>query len=494
MALETGTYISDLVSTNPLGSDAKSTADDHLRLIKSCVKATFPNISGAVTPTHTELNYVDGVTSAIQTQIDTKGAIAGQTWTGTHTFPSTTYGVTAAFGASGTAYATLDFVNAVATNAALPAQTGNSGKYLQTNGTTASWVSLGVALVERTSNTMLGASNTGNFIDITSGTFTQTFDAVATLGSGWYCFLRNSGTGDVTLDPNSSEQIDGVTSYIMYPKECRLIQCDGSKLTTIILTPFSKIFTSTGTFTKPAGYALFGGMLFGGGGSGGAGGSAGVYASGGGGGACATFAVQSSSLGSTETVTIGAGGVSVSSSGGTVNGNAGGASSFGAFATAYGGGAGSASATTDTAHGGGGGGIFGVGGNGGTGADSNRGLGGQPTNASASTEIDAKNTGYGGSNAGKNSIYGGAGGGGAAFPSGATVSGNSYYGGGGGGGAPSGSGGTSLLGGAGGAGSGSGAGATGTAGSSPSGGGGGAKGTGASGAGARGEFRIWGIV
>jgi hypothetical protein len=34
------------------------------------VKATFPNVSGAVTPTHTELNYVDGVTSAIQTQIN----------------------------------------------------------------------------------------------------------------------------------------------------------------------------------------------------------------------------------------------------------------------------------------------------------------------------------------------------------------------------------------------------------------------------------------
>jgi len=74
MGLETGTYISDLVSTNPLGSDAKSTADDHLRLIKSCIKATYPNVSGAVTPTHTELNYVDGVTSAIQTQIDSKQA------------------------------------------------------------------------------------------------------------------------------------------------------------------------------------------------------------------------------------------------------------------------------------------------------------------------------------------------------------------------------------------------------------------------------------
>jgi hypothetical protein len=72
MALESGTYISDLVSTNPVEGDLVSTANDHFWLIKSTVKATFPNITGAVTPTHTELNYVDGVTSAIQPQLDAK--------------------------------------------------------------------------------------------------------------------------------------------------------------------------------------------------------------------------------------------------------------------------------------------------------------------------------------------------------------------------------------------------------------------------------------
>lgn len=72
MGLETGTYIDSLVATNPLGTDSKKQGDDHIRLIKSTLLATFPNITGAVTPTHTELNYVDGVTSAIQTQIDAK--------------------------------------------------------------------------------------------------------------------------------------------------------------------------------------------------------------------------------------------------------------------------------------------------------------------------------------------------------------------------------------------------------------------------------------
>lgn len=63
MALETGTYISDLVSTNPVGAtDPKSQGDDHIRLIKATLLATFPSITGAVTATHSELNILDGVT------------------------------------------------------------------------------------------------------------------------------------------------------------------------------------------------------------------------------------------------------------------------------------------------------------------------------------------------------------------------------------------------------------------------------------------------
>lgn len=75
MPLESVTFISDLVVTNPVNAtDQVAQGDDHIRNIKSALLATFPNITGAVTPTHTELNYVDGVTSAIQAQIDGKAA------------------------------------------------------------------------------------------------------------------------------------------------------------------------------------------------------------------------------------------------------------------------------------------------------------------------------------------------------------------------------------------------------------------------------------
>ena len=48
MALETGTYISDLNSSNPDGADAVASGDDHIRLMKSILQNTFPTGSKAL--------------------------------------------------------------------------------------------------------------------------------------------------------------------------------------------------------------------------------------------------------------------------------------------------------------------------------------------------------------------------------------------------------------------------------------------------------------
>jgi hypothetical protein len=76
MALETGTYISDLVVTNPTGSDPLAFADDHLRLVKSTIKSTFPNIAGAVTKTHTEINNLASQTDLTNLQTTLNAAIS----------------------------------------------------------------------------------------------------------------------------------------------------------------------------------------------------------------------------------------------------------------------------------------------------------------------------------------------------------------------------------------------------------------------------------
>ena len=262
MSVETALYPPQLNTAWPLASDMVSEGDDHIRLLKTVFKTTFPNVAGAINATDVQINFLVGVTSPLQSQIDgkgsitgqnwsgphvfggsiavptlaqatsttgaastafvqnewatrlpnytgpitastaelnrmvgvtsgvqsqinTKGAIGGQVWTGTHAFPNTTTigpltptiqgylatatsdiqaqinakasnsgeiytgthnftgatvnVATAATGSAGSAAASLDFVNATALSSALPGQAGNAGKVITTNGTNASW-------------------------------------------------------------------------------------------------------------------------------------------------------------------------------------------------------------------------------------------------------------------------------------------------------------------------------------------------------------------
>ncbi len=79
----------------------------------------------------------------------------------------------------------------------------------------------------RSSNTILGLSDIGKTIIATS-TYTQTLTAAATLGDGWFIDIRNDGVGIITLDPNSSEQINGATTLDLHPGESGMIVCNGS--------------------------------------------------------------------------------------------------------------------------------------------------------------------------------------------------------------------------------------------------------------------------
>ncbi|CAB4138766.1 hypothetical protein UFOVP344_38 [uncultured Caudovirales phage] len=56
MPLETATLIHQLDAANPAATDQIRQADDHLRLIKSAIKNTFPNINAAITATDEQLN------------------------------------------------------------------------------------------------------------------------------------------------------------------------------------------------------------------------------------------------------------------------------------------------------------------------------------------------------------------------------------------------------------------------------------------------------
>jgi hypothetical protein len=93
MALESATHINDLVATNPTSSDNVSDGDNHIRLIKLAVKTTFPNITGAMTKTHTELNTTV-VDVAAATDANTASTIVKRDGSGNFTAGTVTAALT----------------------------------------------------------------------------------------------------------------------------------------------------------------------------------------------------------------------------------------------------------------------------------------------------------------------------------------------------------------------------------------------------------------
>lgn len=86
-------------------------------------------------------------------------------------------------------------------------------------------------LVKTGAYTVLSADR-GKVIDC-SGTWTLSITASATLGDGFSFALRNSGSGAITIDPNLSETINGLTSLVIGAGEFVIIYCDGAAFSTV---------------------------------------------------------------------------------------------------------------------------------------------------------------------------------------------------------------------------------------------------------------------
>ena len=74
MALESGTFIDSLNANNPAITDQIDQGDDHIRLIKSTIKSTFPSVTGAVTLTHTQINALETRLGIAETDITSLNA------------------------------------------------------------------------------------------------------------------------------------------------------------------------------------------------------------------------------------------------------------------------------------------------------------------------------------------------------------------------------------------------------------------------------------
>lgn len=72
------------------------------------------------------------------------------------------------------------------------------------------------------------AGDLGKIVNCTANTFTVSLTAAATLGSGFNCWIWNTGTGTITIDPNGAETIDGVATITLQRGEGCQIVCNGT--------------------------------------------------------------------------------------------------------------------------------------------------------------------------------------------------------------------------------------------------------------------------
>jgi hypothetical protein len=99
------------------------------------------------------------------------------------------------------------------------------------------------------------ATDLGKIINCTSGTFTVSLTAAATLGSGFTCTIwntSNSHADAITINPNLSETIDGLATSVLRRGEGLAIVCDGTNWQTDDKKPMRGYAENIGgTFPRP---------------------------------------------------------------------------------------------------------------------------------------------------------------------------------------------------------------------------------------------------
>lgn len=218
------------------------------------------------------------------------------------------------------------------------------------SGTVAAWsvsvtavvLAAAPSLTQRTitSADTLIASDQGKLINC-SGTFTLAVTAAASLGNGWWCYVRNTGTGTITLDPNGTETVDGVATGPV--AGTLLLACNGTSFTAVKIGGFDtlQLLTSGTSWTAPLGVRKARVRGVGGGGGGGRSSDLSEASPGAGGGYFE--GIYTLSPGTAYTYAIGAAGVKASTTG--TAGTSGGTTTItigGTTRTANGGGAGQA--------------------------------------------------------------------------------------------------------------------------------------------------------
>jgi hypothetical protein len=203
----------DSTGTVALTSDITVTPSSTNTLTNKTLTSPKINEDVAVTATATELNYVDGVTSAIQTQLDGKVDESLFDAKGDLLVASAD-NTPAKLGVGTNGY--ILTANSSATNGiewaaapiSLPSQTGNSGKYLTTDGTTASWGTVSSYSAPTLGSTSIGSGSTVTNIDGLTINSTTIPSSATLLTSGGALGTPSSGT----LTNATGLPVSGITS------------------------------------------------------------------------------------------------------------------------------------------------------------------------------------------------------------------------------------------------------------------------------------------
>ena len=65
------------------------------------------------------------------------------------------------------------------------------------------------------------------------GAGSATLPLAATLGNNWFVLLKNNGTGTLTINTTSSQNLDGAVSKAFQPGESAFIVCTGTEFITV---------------------------------------------------------------------------------------------------------------------------------------------------------------------------------------------------------------------------------------------------------------------
>lgn len=140
-----------------------------------------------------------------------------------------------------------DVANAATSRANLGLGTAATKATGTTSGTVPLWESLPFnAVSDKSSGFTVGTGDRGKVFNCTA-TMTIALTAAATLAAGFTFAVRNSSSGSVVLDPDSTETIDESSTVTLSPGESCIVVCDGDEFYTIgSFSPvFSKEFISS---------------------------------------------------------------------------------------------------------------------------------------------------------------------------------------------------------------------------------------------------------